>query len=89
MSELAFQASFSQEPLGDLDTYWDELPTGTKLSVSSGSDGVWLSGNRDGLLLLATKIAEIAVRDLEPGWHCHVQKLENSKLDFTVEKLAD
>ncbi|MFC3303008.1 hypothetical protein [Parvularcula lutaonensis] len=88
MANLSFHVAFSKEPTGDIETYWDELPDGAELRVTN-DDGVWLSGNREGLLLLSTKLAEIALRDLEPGWHSHIQKLEKSDLDFTVEKLAD
>lgn len=90
MAEIRVEFAFAEaSKYGDVETYWEMLPNGCKLDVSfSETDGVWLAGNKPGLLLLSRLLAEIAVRDFEEGWHTHVLKLANSpKLDFTVEKI--
>lgn len=93
MASLNIEMSFPVVPTngGDLETFWEELPNGCKLTASfSPKDGVWLAGNKEGLLLLSRLLTEIALRDLEDGFHHHALKLSNDRhLDFTIEKLSN
>ena len=70
MPKLEFD--FSEEPNGDLDTYFEELPEDIVISFSADeSEGITISANSKGFLLLAQLFAEIGLRDLEDGWHAH------------------
>ena len=67
-----FEIDFSEEPNGDLDTYFEALPEDTIVSFTSdAAEGITISANSKGFLLLAQLFAEIGLRDLEDGWHTH------------------
>ena len=47
-------------------------PPPESISMVLGEEGFWLSATREGFLHLARVFAEMALRDLEPGYHFHV-----------------
>ncbi len=92
-NDLKFEAIFSTAPAngGDFDTRLDALPAGGELKLELFEfGGVRILANREGFLHLSRFFAELALRDLKPGWEADVMQITNSPdLALAVERLPD
>lgn len=87
---LEFKHTFEEDPKhGDLTVEKDANPSEQiKLNVEDGKT-VWLAANKAGWLHLARICAELGTRDLEPGYHFHMDfSFKTSDGDGKGEEVA-
>ncbi|HZD51125.1 MAG TPA: hypothetical protein VE178_20465 [Silvibacterium sp.] len=63
--------SFQPQDPETLESVTYNLPEDAKILIDRGENGIWITANRAGFLYMAKAFIEIAMSDLEDGWHTH------------------
>jgi len=70
---LSFTHDFDEDPKwGDLSVDLDDPSPNARIAFSAGEDGIWVTANAQGFLHLARIFAELGTRELEDGYHFHM-----------------